>query len=532
MAGYEIGDLLELCAPEYNMPELSDRVLVFDIMQDGWETASILNSNISEALPNESTASDGKRNQAIQSKASQSDLCQSETTQKFEDLIADDVSTDRDESPLLTIVKDFSRLKLCQSEATQKFEDLKAEDVSTDTDESPLLTVVNDFNGLLRQHKIYVHSFWLSVQSPFFRSLFYSSGMKESYEKEVHLKISESEKDAYLILIEAMYHGDVLDDKTVDDLLAVIELADKYELKLVFKKCKHILKDRFKTHPFETSIKTFHVIKVKHDMANVKDLLAILKPIVVQEFCPLDENWESDKFTSLEELCLKHVLSSHELIVQSENTVFHALMYWMRKNKIDPDDLEETNNLLAVVRFELVTADYLYNVIRNHPIATRMPYFSVLYYGGLTYHALPSDQKKLFKKKPVSRRQPEKTIIQYTYVVNKEDYKCALAYEVDLNSRKFWACGYRISVGTSPSNKNFHLIVHDLNEESYVPLRFAIFKKTGYSGYLGWRQKAFEMKSCEEIFKCSSLCASMENIFKNEINCTLNVAVTPWEKDR
>ena len=492
MAGFEIGDLLELCAPEYNMPELSDRVLVFDIMRDGWETASILNSDISEASPDKTTASDGSRNQAIQSKVSQSDLCQSEATQKFKDLKTEDVSTDTDESPLLD-VQDFN---------------------------VPLPTVP------LRQHKIYVHSFWLSVQSPFFRSLFYSSGMKESYEKEVHLKISESEKDAYLILIEAMYHGDVLDDKAVDDLLAVLELADKYELKLVFKKCKHILKDRLKTHPFETSIKTFHVIKVKHDMANVKDLFAILKPILVQEFCPLDENWESDKFTNLEELCLKHVLSSNDLIVQSENTVFHALMYWMRKNKIEPDNLEETNNLLAVVRFKLVTADYLYNVIKNHPVATRMPYFSDLYYGGLTYHALPSDQKKLFKKKPVSRKQPDKPIIQYTYVVKKEEYKSALAYEFDLHSRKFWACGYLISVGTNPSDKNFHLIVHDLNEESYVPLKFAIFKKGEYCGYLGWRQKAFQIKSCRENFKWSY----GENFFKNEINI-LYVAVAPWEKD-
>ena len=40
-------DLLEfskMCAPEYNMPELSDRILVIDVMQDGWETAGILNS--------------------------------------------------------------------------------------------------------------------------------------------------------------------------------------------------------------------------------------------------------------------------------------------------------------------------------------------------------------------------------------------------------------------------------------------------------------------------------------------------------
>ena len=44
----KLGDLLELSkvyAPEYNMPELHDRVLVFDVMQDGWETHAILASS-------------------------------------------------------------------------------------------------------------------------------------------------------------------------------------------------------------------------------------------------------------------------------------------------------------------------------------------------------------------------------------------------------------------------------------------------------------------------------------------------------
>ena len=39
-------DLLEfskMCGPEYNMPELSDRILVIDVMLDGWETTGILN---------------------------------------------------------------------------------------------------------------------------------------------------------------------------------------------------------------------------------------------------------------------------------------------------------------------------------------------------------------------------------------------------------------------------------------------------------------------------------------------------------
>jgi hypothetical protein len=443
MSDFELCDLLELCAPEYNMPELSDRVLVFDVMDEGWEMTSLLEND-----------SVGNRNK--------------------------------------------NGSKECQ----------------------PLSLSPESFNEPLRQHKIYVHSFWLSVQSPYFRSLFHSSGMKENQEKEVHVKISKSEETAHLLLIEAMYRGDVLDDKTADELLAILELANKYELKFVFKKCKYILQTN--PTPFEISTKIMHVIKVKHNMNDVEDLLGILQPVLVKEFCPLDENWHSDKFASLSEPCLKYVLSSDELIVQSENTVFHALMYWMEENEIDPASLEETNDLLAVVRFKLVTIDYLYNVIKNHPIATKMPNFSEFYHGGLTYHALPSEQKKLIEEKPVLRKKPEERIIQYTFDVKKEDYETVLANGSELNSETFWACGYKINVGINPSTTEYpYLIVHNLKKESYVPLKFAFF---GQSERESWKEKAFNINSCRENYKNRF----GRSCFENEIN-TLYVAINPSE---
>ena len=120
------------------------------------------------------------------------------------------------------------------------------------------------------------------------------------------------------------------------------------------------------------------VIKVKHNMNDVEDLAATLQLVLAQEFSPLDENWQSEKFTTLSEPSVKYLLSSDDLIVQSENTVFHALTHWMEQNDIDPAGLEETNDLLAVVRFKLVKIDYLYHVIKNHPIALKMPKFHEL----------------------------------------------------------------------------------------------------------------------------------------------------------
>ena len=41
---------------------------------------------------------------------------------------------------------------------------------------------------IIRQHKFYIHSSWLGVQSSYFRSLF-SCGMRESSATEVHIQI-------------------------------------------------------------------------------------------------------------------------------------------------------------------------------------------------------------------------------------------------------------------------------------------------------------------------------------------------------
>ena len=435
MSDFELCHLLELCAREYNMPELSDRVLVFDVMGEGWEMTSLLQNGNKE----------------------------------------------------------------CQ----------------------PLSLSPGSFNEPLRQHKIYVHSFWLSVQCPYFRSLFHSSGMKESQEKEVHMKISKSEETGHLLLVEAMYRSDVLDDKTVDELLAVLELANKYDLKLVFKKCKSILQTNPTT--FEKSTKIMHLINENHNMNDVEDLLGIVQLGLVKEFCPLDNHWQSDKFASLSELCLKYVLSSDKLIVQSENTVFHALMYWMEENEIDPASLEETNDLLAVVRFKLVTIDYLYNVMRTHPIATKMPNFNEFYHGGLTYHALPSEQKKLFKEKPVLRKNTLETIIQYTFAVKKEDYDTVFANGSELNSETFWACGYKINVGINPSTSEHpYIIVHNLKKESYVPLKHTIF--VGETSHHNWQGKGFSRNSCRG--SCGSTFTTKIR-FENEINM-LNVAVATY----
>ena len=99
--------------------------------------------------------------------------------------------------------------------------------------------IISDVNKSIVS-KLFVHSQWLSVQSSYFKSLFYS-GLKETYSKEVVMKIYEHELQARLTLIEAMYKLDVLNDKDYKLIVQVLVLANKYDVLLLVKKCKYLL---------------------------------------------------------------------------------------------------------------------------------------------------------------------------------------------------------------------------------------------------------------------------------------------------
>jgi hypothetical protein len=308
----------------------------------------------------------------------------------------------------------------------------------------------------------------------------------------------------------------------VDELLAVLELADKYDVKFVFKICKYLLQKNATT--FEISTKIMHVIKVKQNMNDVEDLAATSQLVLAREFSPLDENWKSGftaRFTNLSEPALKYLLSSDHLIVASENTVFHALMYWMEQNGIDPASLEETNDLLAVVRFELVTFDYFYNVIKNHPIASKMPKFNQLFLNGMIYHAMPSEQKKMLEEQPVQRKKSDGKVIVHTCFLHKENFDESVKnkkHKSTFQLGKFWACGYLMSVNMISGYPQ--LTIHNLKKESLVPLKFSV-EKTKSSTM--WKEGTFTLKSCSEKYEYMRLSSSDFNIGI----CVLYVAVVP-----
>ena len=309
--------------------------------------------------------------------------------------------------------------------------------------------------------------------------------MKESSSKEVHVKVSESEEATHLMLLEAVYKADILNNATVDELLAVLELADKYDVKFVFKKSKYVLQSRVNT--VDICKQVMHVIKEKHSFGDVEDLAATMQVTMGGNFTPLENHWQTEKFTSQSQPFVQYMLASSQLQTRCENTVFLALMHWMEVNNVDPASLEKDSGLLKSVRFEELTIDYLYNVVRIHPIASKMPGFQDLMLQGMTYHALsPELKQRLTEEITPRQRQPNVNITQFTWTISKTQL---FTYnKTRIESEKFWLRGYKAylqvefyqgNASTNYYQVRVYLSLLDLTTKCYVPLAWRL------KGYMG-----------------------------------------------
>ena len=337
---------------------------------------------------------------------------------------------------------------------------------------------------IIRQNKYYIHSSWLALQSSYFRSLLFG-GMKESIEKEVHIQICENEERSHSLMLEAMYKIGTLHNASVDELLGVLRLAHKYDVTLVFKKCKYCLISKMSAS-VKISDQIMRFIKDDNLMTDVDDLLKFLQSTLARKFCPLDTTWRTESFKKLCHSSVLCLLSSDELVAESENTVFHALMDWVEQHGIEKVlERKELPSLLSVVRFELMSIDYLHNVVQHHAVAKKFADFNNHYIRGINYHAVPTTMKEKLLHQPVLRNINKKSFIPYTWLIPRDRLDTIVGTKRKLHSHRFWYCGYEfiliiakvVKVGVVESNQTAFkailcLVMHNVTEQSEVKIKW------------------------------------------------------------
>ena len=284
--------------------------------------------------------------------------------------------------------------------------------------------------------KLFVHSQWLSIQSSYFKALFYS-GMKETYSKEVVMKIQEHELRAHLTLIEAMYKVDVLNDKNYHLVVQVLVLGNKYDVRHVIKKCKYVL---VSTTP-SLEMCEYILREIEH-LSDTADIYEMLEKFLVKEFTPIDETYTLDKFTGLSEAALRLLLRSDSLDTRSEDTVFVALMQWVILNI--SCKARDKCDLLDLVRFEFMSVDFLYDVVQDHSVASRMPGFTKYLVKGLAYNGFSQKRREQFEPKPKKRHSYNPT---FSWEIDDElEEKLMTSLETPVLSNKFCYQGYSMQL--------------------------------------------------------------------------------------
>ena len=310
--------------------------------------------------------------------------------------------------------------------------------------------------------KLFVHSQWLSVQSSYFKSLFYS-GLKETYSKEVVMKIYEHELQAHLTLIEAMYKIDVLKDKDYRLIVQVLNLAHKYDIPLLVTNCKYVL---LSTTPNLEMCE--YILKETQHLSEMGIVYEILEKFLVKEFTPIDRMWTMDKFTDLSKPALRLLLGSNHLPTKSENTIFVALIKWVHLNLSWREQIR--CDLLNVLRFEFMSIDFLYDVVQNDSIAKRMLGFDQYLLNGLAYHGFSMLRRELLEPQPKKRPLMKDSDPTFSWVIDDElEKKLAASPGKRFYSDIFWHKGYKMRLFLKycdVSNCCFFLTVCDVRDKA------------------------------------------------------------------
>eukprot|EP01114_Cavostelium_apophysatum_P005861 TRINITY_DN17022_c0_g1_i1.p1 TRINITY_DN17022_c0_g1~~TRINITY_DN17022_c0_g1_i1.p1 ORF type:complete len:347 (-),score=49.50 TRINITY_DN17022_c0_g1_i1:46-1086(-) len=151
-----------------------------------------------------------------------------------------------------------------------------------------------------------------------------------------------------------MHHGDLKSD-SVDDLIGILQLADKY----CVNRAIWAASERLRTSIKELSdcCRCLEFFSENYSVQLQQQIENICTSFLLKTFSNFEIDWKKPEFKSLPISALLALLNSSELSVMTENTVFAAAEAWVAA---DPDRSSQWGTLFPYIRFHFMTSDYLY----------------------------------------------------------------------------------------------------------------------------------------------------------------------------
>ncbi|KAM8910331.1 kelch-like protein 4 isoform 1-T1 [Spinachia spinachia] len=248
-------------------------------------------------------------------------------------------------------------------------------------------------------HKIPAHRLVLSAVSDYFAAMF-TSDVREAKQEEI--KMEGVDPEALRSLVHFAYTGVLeLKEETIESLLAAACLL---QLSQVIQVCCNFLMKQL--HPSNClGIRSFA------DAQGCVDLLNVAHNYTMEHFLEVIQNQE---FLLLPTAEIVKLLSSDEINVPDEETIFQALMMWVRY------DVEHRQKdlgvLLVFIRLPLLPPQLLADLENNKMFSDDLECQKLLM-EAMKYHLLP-ERRPMFQS---PRTKPRKSTVGALYAVGGMD---------------------------------------------------------------------------------------------------------------
>ncbi|XP_023991444.1 kelch-like protein 4 isoform X2 [Salvelinus sp. IW2-2015] len=248
-------------------------------------------------------------------------------------------------------------------------------------------------------HKIPAHRLVLSAVSDYFAAMF-TSDVREAKQEEI--KMEGVDPEALRSLVHFAYTGVLeLKEETIESLLAAACLL---QLSQVIEVCCNFLMKQL--HPSNClGIHSFA------DAQGCMDLLNVAHNYTMEHFLEVIQNQE---FLLLPTAEIVKLLASDDINVPDEETIFQALMTWVRFDVQHRQ--QDLGVLLAYIRLPLLPPQLLADLENNTMFSDDLECQKLLM-EAMKYHLLP--ERRLMFQSP--RTKPRKSTVGVLYAVGGMD---------------------------------------------------------------------------------------------------------------
>lgn len=234
---------------------------------------------------------------------------------------------------------------------------------------------LSDVTLVVGGERFHAHRVLLAAWSPPFRVMF-TNGMRETTSREV--AVEDVGADAVRLMLKFMYTGDIhVNSANALDVLAV---ATRFEIEPLVSFCESYLIASIK-------VRNCAVVLAAADRYSCRELYPACLAFVALHFRQALSSRRA--LGALDDACMAVLLRSDDLVVDREEDVLEELLSWREVHVALGHERTDAAvaRLLPLVRFPLMSTDYLRSVVERHPVIGSMPPTRDLLFEAYRHHA-------------------------------------------------------------------------------------------------------------------------------------------------